>query len=139
MLGILIITTACPANNSNLTRLGQVSDNIATINQGFQIAAQSAHANHLISRDEDIQLQLIVKKVANINDALLASYKKAEANDPTWINSANAALALGADLNDKSLLFIKNENTKATLTAIIVGVRDALDVIALGVKGVKVQ
>lgn len=141
IVGILLLvvafTTACPS--STVTTMAKYTDSVATINQGFQAGAQSAHQAGLISAAEDIQLQQIVKQVADINDKLATAYREAQANNSSWVSDVDTALTLGANLNANSLLFIKNETKRAELTAIIVGIRSTLDLIASQVKGVKAQ
>lgn len=134
LLGLVLLATGCPSKT--LTQLAQYSDSIAIANQGLQAGAQSAQQSLLLAPAEDIQVQLLVIKVAKINDKLADAYSEASKNNPNWVADVDSALALGADLNANSLLFIKNPSTRATLTAILASVRSTLDAIALQVKGV---
>jgi hypothetical protein len=133
LIGLLVLCSANFVCTSRYQKCAQAVNNISLGNEGLQIAAKNARLTGMVTSDEDIQVQQIVKKVAAVNMKLGQATLKANSGDKTWTADMTVALNLAADLNANSLLFIKNPTAQAELTAIIAGIRLSLDVIAAAI------
>lgn len=129
-LALFVAGAAFKCSQSQITTAAATVDKVAILNKGFQASAQAAKQSGLVSAQEDIQLQQWVVKIADINDKLAQAILDGQAGNANWRTEVDAALALAKDLNQNSLLFIKNPTKQAELTAIVVGIRSTLDIIA---------
>lgn len=126
----MMVLTACP--KSQYVKAANASKDFAGATKAFQdVVIAARHSTPpLVDAKEDIQLEGLIKKMAQINDKFadgiaLASKGQSAATD------FDAAITLASTLDAENLDFVKNEKTKAELQVAFTLARGAITTIRL--------